>query len=74
MSVGTAAPDLRRPAARAHASRTRALLADPAVLAVGALTLLAAVLRFYRLGHQGFWFDEGNTALLVHFSPGRCSG
>jgi mannosyltransferase len=74
VSVGTAAPDLRRPAARAHASRTRALLADPAVLAVGALTLLAAVLRFYRLGHQGFWFDEGNTALLVHFSPGKMLG
>jgi hypothetical protein len=24
-----------------------------------------------RLGAQGFWFDEGNTALLVHLSPGR---
>jgi mannosyltransferase len=74
VSVGTAAPDLRRSAARAHAWRTRALLSDPAVLAVGALTLLAAVLRFYRLGHQGFWFDEGNTALLVHFSPGKMLG
>ncbi len=74
MSVGTAAPHLRRPAAPTHASRTRALLADPAVLAVAALTLLAAVLRFYRLGHQGFWFDEGNTALLVHFSPGKMLG
>jgi mannosyltransferase len=74
VSVGTAAPDLRRPAARTHASRTRALLAEPAVLAVAGLTLLAAVLRFYRLGHQGFWFDEGNTALLVHFSPGKMLG
>ena len=36
--------------------------------------MLAAVLRFYRLGHQGFWFDEGNTALLVHFSPGKMFG
>jgi len=44
------------------------------VIAVGALTLFAAVLRFYRLGHQGFWFDEGNTALLVHFSPGKMLG
>ena len=52
----------------------RALLADPAVLAVGAITLLAAVLRFNRIGHQGFWFDEGNTALLVHFSPGKMLG
>jgi mannosyltransferase len=50
------------------------MLADPAVLAVGAITLLAAILRFYRIGHQGFWFDEGNTALLVHFSPGKMLG
>ncbi|MBV8944013.1 MAG: glycosyltransferase family 39 protein [Solirubrobacterales bacterium] len=74
MSVGTAAPDLRRPGAPAPAARTRALLADPTVLAVVALTLLSAVLRFWRIGHQGFWFDEGNTALLVHFSPGKMLG
>jgi mannosyltransferase len=74
VSVGAAAPDLRRPAARTQASRGRAALADPAVIAVAALTVLAAVLRFYRLGHQGFWFDEGNTALLVHFSPGKMLG
>jgi mannosyltransferase len=41
---------------------------------LGALTALAAVLRFTRLGHQGFWFDEANTALLVHFSPGKMIG
>jgi len=35
---------------------------------------LGAVLRFARLGAQGFWFDEGNTALLVHMSPGRMLG
>ena len=35
------------------------------------LTALAAVLRFWRIGHQGFWFDEANTAQLVHFSPGK---
>jgi hypothetical protein len=52
----------------------RGLLADRAVLAVGAITLLAAFLRFYRIGHQGFWFDEGNTALLVHLSPGKMLG
>ena len=33
-----------------------------------------AALRFTRLGAQGFWFDEGNTALLVHMSPGRMLG
>ena len=36
-----------------------------------AIIVLAAALRFWRLGHQGFWFDEANTALLVGFSPGR---
>jgi mannosyltransferase len=35
------------------------------------LTVLAGVLRFTRIGHQGFWFDEGNTSLLLHFSPGK---
>jgi mannosyltransferase len=52
----------------------RHALADRTTLAVVALTALAAVLRFYRLGHQGFWFDEGNTALLVQFSPGKMLG
>jgi len=74
MSVGTATPDLRGRATRARAERTRALLADPAVVAVAVLTVLAAVVRFYRIGHQGFWFDEANTALLVHFSPGKMLG
>jgi hypothetical protein len=44
------------------------------ILAVASLTILAAALRFTRLGHQGFWFDEGNTALLVHLSPGKMLG
>ncbi len=49
----------------------RALLADRAIVGVAALTVLAAALRFYRIGHQGFWFDEGNTALEVRFSVGQ---
>ncbi len=68
------APDLRHRAARTQASRLRELVADRALLAVGALTVLAAVLRFYRIAHQGFWFDEANTVLLVHFSPGKMIG
>ncbi len=44
------------------------------MVTVAALTVLAAVLRFARIGHQGFWFDEANTALLVHFSPGKMLG
>ena len=74
VSVGTAAPDLRRPGTPAPAARTRALLADPAVAAAAALTVLGALLRVWRISHQGFWFDEGNTALLVHFSPGKMLG
>src|SRR5947209_5219021 len=48
--------------------------AAPATGAVVALTVLAAVLRFAWIGHQGFWFDEANTALLVHLSPGKMLG
>lgn len=58
--------------ARPGIALTRA--AAPATLAVAALTGLAALLRFYGIGHQGFWFDEGNTALLVHLSPGQMLG
>ncbi len=58
---------------RERAVRLRAL-SEPAIGAVLCLTSLAAVLRFARIGHQGFWFDEGNTALLVHLSPGKMLG
>jgi mannosyltransferase len=50
------------------------LLSAPSLLAVGALIVLAAALRFALIGHQGYWFDEGNTVLLVHFSPGKMLG
>jgi mannosyltransferase len=45
-----------------------------ALLAVGVVTGLGAALRFYGLAHQGFWFDEANTAQLVQFSPGKMVG
>jgi 4-amino-4-deoxy-L-arabinose transferase-like glycosyltransferase len=54
-------------------SRVRALGADPLV-AVTALTVLAAVLRFAEIGHQGFWYDEANTAQLAHLSLGKMLG
>jgi hypothetical protein len=73
VSVGTAVSESLRGPRRPVATQARALLA-PAVVAVAAITLLGALLRFYRLGHQGFWFDEGNTALLVHLSPGKMLG
>jgi hypothetical protein len=46
----------------------------PVIAAVGALTVLGAVVRFYGLGHQGLWFDEANTAELVRYSPGHMLG
>ena len=41
---------------------------------MAALVALAAALRFYGIGHQGFWFDEANTAQLVRLSPGKMLG
>jgi hypothetical protein len=70
VSAATAVPEVRQPVASAPAARARLLLGSSVGLAVIGLTIAAAVLRFWRIGHQGFWFDEGNTALLVHFSPG----
>jgi mannosyltransferase len=44
---------------------------DATMLALGALVALAAALRFARIGHQSFWYDEGFTWVLVHHSPGQ---
>ncbi|HUE27549.1 MAG TPA: glycosyltransferase family 39 protein, partial [Solirubrobacteraceae bacterium] len=72
MSVGSAVSGVaRRPASGASLDRVRSALGDPALVAVAGLMALAAVLRFYRIGHQGFWFDEGNTALEVRYSIGQ---
>ncbi|MDE3134560.1 MAG: glycosyltransferase family 39 protein [Acidobacteriota bacterium] len=35
------------------------------------LTVLGALLRFYAIGRQGFWYDESYTALLVGRGPGE---
>ncbi len=48
--------------------RARPWERDATMLVLGALVVAAAVIRFARIGHQGFWFDEGNTDLLVHYS------
>lgn len=61
-----------RPALGDRARSTR--LSPPATAALGGLIALAAALRFALIGHQGYWFDEGNTVLLVHFSPGKMLG
>jgi len=41
---------------------------------VAALCALGAALRFYGIGRQAFWFDEGNTVLLIHLSLGKMLG
>ena len=74
MSVGTLAPGARRLLVSHRARRVQDVVGTRELMIVGALTLLAAALRFVRIGHQGFWFDEANTALLVHFSPGKMIG
>ncbi len=35
------------------------------------LTLLGALLRFYAIGRQGFWYDESYTVLLTGRGPGE---
>jgi mannosyltransferase len=52
----------------------RAQRLSAAGFAVLGLTLAGAVLRFAELGHQGLWYDESFTALLVGLSPGRMIG
>ncbi len=73
MSAGTLTGQQRAAAGTRELTLVRAV-SSPVVLTVVALTALAAVLRFVGIGHQGFWFDEANTALLVHFSPGKMLG
>ncbi len=70
MSVGTLTPTARRAPIRVSLSAVR----SPTGVAVLGLMVLGAALRFTRIGHQGFWFDEGNTALLVSYSPGKMLG
>jgi hypothetical protein len=73
VSVGTLSGDQRRSVGTLSAARTR-VLDDPAAAAVAVLLVLAAVLRFTHIGHQGFWFDEANTAADTHHSAGAMLG
>src|SRR3954452_9610977 len=44
----------------------------PLVLgALAAVTALAALLRFWALGRQGFWYDEATTAWLLRGNHGQ---
>ena len=56
---------------RARAPAARAVAAHPAALGVAALTFTAAVLRLYGIGHQGLWFDEAYTVMLVKLPLAR---
>lgn len=70
MSVGTLTTEAPGRATARRVQEARSLIRSDTLL-VGALVLVAGVLRFYRLGHQGFWFDEANTAQEVHFTLGQ---
>lgn len=41
---------------------------------IAALTVLAAALRLYGIGHQSLWFDEAYTAMLVKLPLGSMLG
>jgi mannosyltransferase len=74
VSVGSLAHgELGSPSGARRADRERARVSSGTLAVIG-LAGLAAALRFYGLGHQGFWFDEANTALLVHLPPGKMLG
>jgi mannosyltransferase len=47
---------------------------DRIKLILVSLTVLAAVVRFWRIGHQSFWFDEGFTVADSHASFRRMLG
>ena len=75
MSVGSLSQQgLRSPFSGGRRARGADAFAAPALAAVTALVALAAVLRFNGIGHQGFWFDEANTAQLIRFSPAKMIG
>jgi predicted membrane-bound mannosyltransferase len=73
VSVGALLGERQRPLRGGRQSLLETI-STPTAAALAAITTLAAVLRFVGLSQQGFWFDEGNTALLVHFSPGKMLG
>lgn len=43
-------------------------------MAIVLITVLGALLRFYAIGRQGFWYDESYTVFLVRETPGRMLG
>jgi mannosyltransferase len=72
--VSAGALTQRGPLSGGRRAAPAGVAAIPALSIVAGLVGIAAALRFYGLGHQGFWFDEANTAQLVRFSPGKMLG
>jgi 4-amino-4-deoxy-L-arabinose transferase-like glycosyltransferase len=70
VSVGAAEQEFPRGAGAARS----AVAVSPATAAVAALTLLAAAVRFSTLGRQGYWYDEGNTVLIMRSTLGGMLG
>jgi 4-amino-4-deoxy-L-arabinose transferase-like glycosyltransferase len=72
--VVNAAPVLEAP--RLPLRTVRSAVATPrrTALILAGITVAAAVLRFWGLGHQSFWYDEGLTVMEVHYSLGRMLG
>jgi 4-amino-4-deoxy-L-arabinose transferase-like glycosyltransferase len=70
VSAGTLTRDTRTPAPGRRAAVGRFAL-DRDVVMLALLIAIAAFLRFWRLRHQGFWFDEANTSQEVHYRPGQ---
>lgn len=71
MAIGVVAD---RSTARLH--NVRAAAAERSTeLTLAALVVAAAALRFWRIGHQSFWYDESFTVMLLrHHSLGQVLG
>ena len=46
-------------------------LGAPTLALLATVTAAAALLRFWGLGRQGFWYDEATTAWLLRGTPGQ---
>jgi 4-amino-4-deoxy-L-arabinose transferase-like glycosyltransferase len=46
-------------------------LGVPTLALLATITAVAALLRFWALGRQGFWYDEATTAWLLRGTPGQ---
>jgi mannosyltransferase len=55
--------------ARSTGARSVVAASERATVIVIGLVVAAAALRFWRIGHQSFWYDEAFTVVLVHRSP-----